>query len=80
MWINTRLGNFRVDLLDERHRLITEADGRRKYEHPRDLWDEKRREDALREENYSVIRFTMADSRDPATWLAAYRRSLQLRR
>lgn len=54
-------------LLDGRHRLVTEAD---------DLWEEKRREDALREAGYRVIRFAMSDHRAPAAWVAAYRRLL----
>lgn len=79
VWLNTRQGNARVDLLDERHRLVIEADGRVKYQHPDDLWAEKRREDAIRELGYAVIRFTMPDAADPADWLALYRASLQLR-
>jgi hypothetical protein len=77
VWIPTRLGDFRVDLLDERHRLITEADGRLKYQHPNDLWDEKRREDALREGDYTMIRFAMEDATHPAPWLAVYGASLR---
>jgi very-short-patch-repair endonuclease len=75
--IETRLGPFRVDLLDRGGRVVTEADGRSKYSSPRDVWQEKRREDALRDRGLEVIRFTYADYRNPGPWLAAYRRALK---
>lgn len=80
VWLGTRSGNFRVDLLDRGHRLVTEADGRLKYQHPDDLWEKKRREEALRERGYAVIRFTMRDAEAPEEWQAAYRALLRLRR
>jgi very-short-patch-repair endonuclease len=72
----TRLGAFRVDLLDKVNRLITEADGKLKYTSPQALWEEKRREDALRESGFEVVRFTMADHHNPTPWIEGYRRAL----
>jgi very-short-patch-repair endonuclease len=76
VWLSTRSGPYRVDLLDERNRVITEADGKLKYLTPDELWKEKRREDALRDEGFEVVRFTMADHHHPAPWLATYDRAL----
>ena len=75
-WLDTRLGSYRVDLLDPVNRVITEADGKVKYTAKREVWQEKRREDALRELGYEVVRFTMADHHDPAAWLGTYRRAV----
>jgi very-short-patch-repair endonuclease len=74
--LQTRAGPFRVDLLDEPNRVITEADGRIKYTSAEDLWREKRREDALRDAGFEVVRFTMPDYRAQSTWLAGYHRAL----
>jgi hypothetical protein len=68
----TRLGTFRVDLLDEVHRIVTEADGKLKYQTGEDVWAEKRREDALRETGLRVVRFTMHEYHHPDEWLANY--------
>jgi very-short-patch-repair endonuclease len=76
VWIRTAAGRFRVDLLDERNGVITEADGRVKYGSAEVLWQEKRREDALRDAGFEVVRFTMRDHADPGPWLAGYRRAL----
>jgi hypothetical protein len=76
VWVRTRIGRFRVDLLDVDHHVVTEADGRGKYATRQDVWSEKRREDALREAGLEVVRFTMADYRSPDTWLDTYRRAL----
>ena len=76
VWLWTTRGWFRVDLMDEVNRLITEADGKLKYTAPEALWQEKRREDALRATNCEVIRFTMADHHNPAPWLRSYREAL----
>jgi Protein of unknown function (DUF559) len=51
-------GYARVDFLWERWRVIGEADGRLKIQRPEDLWDEKLREDRLRELGYEVVRWT----------------------
>jgi hypothetical protein len=76
VWIDTGAGPVRVDLLDEANRLITEADGKLKYSDPEVLWREKRREDALREQGFEVVRFAMSDYHRPLPWLATYRRAL----
>jgi hypothetical protein len=54
----------RVDFLFRSQRTVVEADGRLKYDDPRALWDEKRREDRLRELGFEVVRATWADGRD----------------
>jgi Transcriptional regulator, AbiEi antitoxin/Protein of unknown function (DUF559) len=76
VWLQTSAGPFRVDLLDESNRLITEADGKLKYTSAEDVWREKRREDALRDAGFEVVRFTMADHWTPTAWLATYCRAL----
>lgn len=48
----------RVDYLWQEFRTVGEADGRGKYDAPEALWAEKRREDALRDAGYEVVRFT----------------------
>jgi hypothetical protein len=77
VWVGTQLGQFRVDLLDEANRLITEADGKVKYTAPEALWQEKRREDALRKAGFEVVRFTMPDHHHPDPWLRTYREALK---
>jgi very-short-patch-repair endonuclease len=76
VWVQTRAGPFRVDLMDKANRTIIEADGKLKYAAAEDLWQEKRREDALRECGFEVVRFTMHDYHHPTPWLQAYRRAL----
>lgn len=70
--IRTHRGWVRVDLVDEEAHVIVEADGQLKYATSRDLWLEKRREDALRDTGYEVIRFTHDDYLRPKPWLARY--------
>jgi Transcriptional regulator, AbiEi antitoxin len=74
--ISTRAGVVRVDLMDVPRGVVIEADGRGKYLAPEDLWREKRREDAVRDLGFEVIRFVYADYRAPQAWLEAYRRAL----
>ena len=58
--------SFRVDFYWKQQRLIGEADGRVKYtgeldetRSPQDvLWEEKLREDALRDDDYRIVRWT----------------------
>jgi uncharacterized protein DUF559 len=76
VWVGTGSGSFRVDLLDEVNRVITEADGKLKYTAQEDLWKEKRREDALRAQGFEVVRFTMSDYHQPQTWLPSYTQAL----
>jgi hypothetical protein len=77
----------RVDFLVREHSTIGEVDGRLKYRaatagRPVEdvVWEEKRREDALRALGYEVVRFTWADlAAAPATFrrrfLAAFARA-----
>jgi Transcriptional regulator, AbiEi antitoxin len=51
----------RVDFLWREHRTIGEFDGKLKYVTPDSLWDEKRREDALRELGFTVVRWVWRD-------------------
>lgn len=64
-WTPGRQG-YRVDFLIEGTRVIVEFDGRTKYESGSRLWEEKQREDRIRELGYEVVRLTMADLRNPA--------------
>ena len=77
VWVSTRIGRFRVDLLDEANHVITEADGRLKYATEDAVWQEKRREDALRDGGFEVVRFVMADYKNQGPWLEGYRRAVQ---
>lgn len=54
----------RVDFLWDDARLVGECDGRMKYASADDLYAEKRREDALRQEGLRVVRWSMGDLRD----------------
>lgn len=56
----------RVDFLFKEHRLVVEIDGRSKYTDQQIVYDEKRREDSLRECGYEVVRFSWWDLDDPA--------------
>jgi very-short-patch-repair endonuclease len=51
----------RVDLDWAAHRTIDEAEDRLKYTDPSVLWDEKRREDRLREAGFKVVRWSYND-------------------
>ena len=51
----------RVEFLWCAQRTVGEADGRLKYATRDDLWAEKRREDALRDAGFEVVRFGWAD-------------------
>jgi very-short-patch-repair endonuclease len=74
--IRTRLGTFRVDLLDEENGVVLDADGKLKYDAPGALWSEKRREDALRDSGFEVVRFTMSDYHAQPGWIESYRGAL----
>jgi very-short-patch-repair endonuclease len=65
-----------VDLLDEANSVIIEADGKVKYTSAQEVWREKRREDALRDSGFEVVRFTHADYCHQPPWLASYRQAL----
>jgi hypothetical protein len=69
--IETRLGWRWVDLGWRAERLAVEFDGRRKYgvdgdSAVRAVFDEKRRQDALEDEGWTVVRVVWADLADPA--------------
>lgn len=51
----------RVDFFWREQRTIGEFDGRLKYDGPDALWNEKRREDALRALGYAVVRWVWQD-------------------
>ncbi|MBA8809570.1 hypothetical protein [Promicromonospora sukumoe] len=73
--VRTPHGEFRADLGWKEFRLLAEFDGRVKYtrgalgpghDADRALFDEKRREDHLREEGWGVVRVTSSDTPDQA--------------
>ena len=57
------VGRFlaRVDFVWQHARVIGEADGRLKYVTAEDLYREKRREDALRDRGWTVVRWSWSD-------------------
>jgi hypothetical protein len=57
----TRLGTFWSDLGWDEWRVLLEYDGRGKYASPGDLYDEKRRHDALVEAGCRMVRVTKDD-------------------
>ena len=74
--VPTRLGTFWADLGWDEWRVLLEYDGRVKYSTRYDLLREKRREDALREAGYRVLRVTSEDLRHPAVLVARVRHLL----
>jgi hypothetical protein len=54
----------RVDFLFREQLTVVESDGRVKYDDPSALWEEKQREDWLRDMGFEVVRATWADGRD----------------
>jgi hypothetical protein len=87
--IATSAGRFigRADFAWERQRVVGEFDGRVKYGRFRrpgeDAGDavfrEKRREDAIRDEGWSVVRWTWSDLTDPTGLAGRLRRALDRR-
>ncbi|MDM7829940.1 hypothetical protein [Cellulomonas edaphi] len=59
--VGTRLGTYWADLGWEEFRVLLEYDGRTKYGTSADLFDEKRRHDALVETGSRVLRVTSSD-------------------
>ena len=58
-WLGDDVEAFaRVDHHWKAHRTVAEADGALKYARPVDLFEEKRREDRLRDAGYEVVRYT----------------------
>jgi hypothetical protein len=74
----------RTDFGWREQRLLGEFDGRVKYgrllrpgQQPGDaVFEEKLREDALRDEDYGVVRWVWRDLDHPADWAAGIRRRL----
>lgn len=80
VWIRTRLGRKRVDALLDDHPVVLEFDGAVKYRAPtgigeptgqrtgpadNPLFDERVREDAIRDEHYEVVRVVWRQLADP---------------
>jgi very-short-patch-repair endonuclease len=80
--LRTRLGRFRADMGWEEWRLLVEFDGFVKYSELADgdparvVFREKRRQDAIEEEGWRVLRVTAADLRDGAALVARVRRHI----
>jgi very-short-patch-repair endonuclease len=55
--------SYRADFLWREHRVIGEADGMLKYTSIEDVRAEKRREDALRQAGYVLVRWTAEELR-----------------
>ena len=68
--VTTRLGTRWADFRIDGTTVLLEFDGRIKYTDPQRagivLWQEKRRQDALEDEGWTVVRVTWADLDDPA--------------
>ncbi|GAC1441266.1 MAG: hypothetical protein NVSMB55_08560 [Mycobacteriales bacterium] len=60
----------RVDFVWEHWHTVCELDGRRKYDDPRALWEEKLREDVLRDLGLEVVRGYWTDGDDVGAALA----------
>ena len=71
--IGTALGDCRVDFGWEEERVVGEFDGQVKYgrllrpgqDPGQAVFDEKRREDAIRDENWGVVRWTWSELASP---------------
>lgn len=74
--VDTRLGTFWADLGWGDWSVLLEYDGRTKYLSVDDLVREKRRQDALVDAGYRVLRVTKEDLRRPDDLAARVRRSL----
>lgn len=63
--VSTRLGTRRADFRIDGTRVLVEFDGKVKYTDPQHgadvLWQEKRRQDALEDEGWTVVRVTWSD-------------------
>ena len=71
-WLGDEFGPIaRVDHHWAAHRTIAEADGALKYRNPADVFEEKRREDRLRDAGYEVVRYTWDEALHRPEVLAA---------
>jgi hypothetical protein len=79
VWLTDLSGQaHRVDFLWRDRRVIGEADGWGKYADLADLRAEKRREDALRDMGFTVVRWTSDEiGRSPNLVVARLRRALE---
>lgn len=73
--LGDRLRSYRVDLLVAECWTVVESDGKVKYDDttatvdPAErVWLDKRRRDYLHDWGYEVVRFVMADQRNPTAW------------
>ncbi|MCR2051848.1 endonuclease domain-containing protein [Actinomyces bowdenii] len=62
--IETRRGQYWVDLCWPEQGIVIEVDGQVKYESPQDLWEEKRRQDAIQAQGWTVMRITYEEFYD----------------
>lgn len=58
-------GRWWVDLCWPGWRLVLEADGRKKYQGSEDLWKEKRRQDSIEAQGWTVLRVSYGDLMRP---------------
>ena len=58
-------GRWWVDLCWPGKRLVLEADGRKKYQGSEDLWKEKRRQDGIEAQGWTVLRVSYGDMMRP---------------
>ena len=58
-------GRWWVDLCWPGRRLVLEADGRKKYQDSEDLWKEKRRQDGIESQGWTVLRVSYGDMMCP---------------
>lgn len=65
-----------ADLVWRKHRVIVEADGAGPHEEPQALFRDRRRQNDLVNEGWTVLRFTWADTQRPAYVLSCVRRAL----
>lgn len=66
----------RVDFLLAEHRVVIEFDGQLKYVAATDVWQEKKREDRIRELGYEVVRVTWGELGQPAVIRAKVQRAI----
>ena len=63
--IDTSEGRWWVDMCWPDRRLVLEADGRKKYQGTEDLWKEKRRQDGIESQGWTVLRVSYGDMMRP---------------
>ena len=63
--IDTSEGRWWVDMCWPGKRIALEADGRKKYQGAEDLWKEKRRQDGIESQGWTVLRVSYGDMMRP---------------